>query len=171
MKKILLIMTIFAIYVNIYAADNGTNMQDVRVNKETPFMALVKLKSLESKLDFQRAKKYIDVACVYSKYEEDISGKKSEIDPKSAESEWKENLTKIYNLGHTKKFQNFHITNFYDYEIEEIINDTLGKAVVIMQDNNENIERKKITYNFERRNGQWVVVEHKSEILPGKALE
>ncbi len=115
-----------------------------QLNNETPFMAIVKLLSAEQTLNFEEARKYIDVNQVYSKYPES----------RNPEMEWMELLRSNYNLGKDPKFSNS--INFYKYNIKEFISGE--NAVVSLKSKKSNSHIKEIIYKLLLINDQWTVV-------------
>ena len=64
--------------------------------KDTPTVTVVKLKSAEALMNFEEAKKYIDLQKVF----------KENPEPQNVEKEWKEVVALFYNMGNDKKFTN-----------------------------------------------------------------
>lgn len=111
--------------------------------EETPFMVVVKLKSAEKSLDYDKAMEYIDVNQVYAISEDPIS-------------DWKKMLKFYFNLGKDKKFSNSF--NYSEYIIKEKIND--DRAFVIFKGEGKGLT-KEIKYVLENRNNHWIVIDIK----------
>lgn len=111
----------------------------------TPLESVIKLQSAESLLNFEEAKKYIDLKKVFKD------------NPESAdvEKEWKEMITFFYNLGKDKKFTNQF--EYYDYKIVQSIDK--NRAEVKFIPNRKN--KKKIFYSLELKNNTWIVIDIK----------
>jgi len=123
------------------------SMSSCSVNKtvklETPFVTVVKLIDAEQALHLEEAMQYIDVEQVYSKL-----GSKNPIE------DWKTLIKFNNNLGKDKKFSNNF--GYYNYDIEETVNNNNASVCFKSKDNNASI--KMITYGLEKRQKKWVVV-------------
>ncbi len=104
MKKICIIIVLIIESVFLFSCRKSIT------NVDTPFMTVVKLLASEQNLNYDEARKYIDVNLVYSAYP-------NSIDPAK---EWKELLLFNNNLAKDHKFSNS--IDFSKYEIEEVIN-------------------------------------------------
>lgn len=112
---------------------------------ETPFMVVVKLNAAQEILDFDKAKQYIDIKAVFSKYPESVN----------PEKEWKELLRFQYTLGEDKKF-----TNSFNYSAYDISESVLGKTAKIefIPSEMPNNRDSRIIYQLELRNNKWIVI-------------
>ncbi len=119
------------------------NGQDVNM-KDTPIITVIKLQSSEVLLNFDEAKRYIDVEKVYGKNPES----------KDPQEEWKEMVTFFYNIGTNKKFTNQF--KYFDYNIIEMTNGSTAK-VNFTAINNE-VMIKEIVYSLDKLNDRWKVV-------------
>ncbi|MBP2832611.1 hypothetical protein J8281_10485 [Aquimarina sp. U1-2] len=115
--------------------------------KERPLTTVIKLQSAESILNFEEAKKYIDVKAVFEKYP----------GSKNPEKEWKEMVSFFYNLGNNKKFTSQF--KYYNYNVTETI--SKQSANVIFTSINKEVKIKKIFYSLEMREENWIVIEIK----------
>jgi len=88
----------------LFTACERRNRQDSNI--ESPFSVVIKLQSAEALLQFDKAKKYIDIESVYSKYIEDST--------KTAEDIWKDYLNFNYSISSSSpKFTN--VFKYYNY--------------------------------------------------------
>lgn len=133
MKAIVIMLTVlFACSTNAGLVDN-----------DTPLMVVIKLQSAEAQLNFDIAKKYVNVEKVYN----DFPG---ELD---AEEKWKE-IQKFYStIGKSKKFTNQ--IAYFKYRIDETIKN--NTATVTFTALNEKAMVKEIVYTLEREE-KWMVV-------------
>ncbi len=136
MKNLILLFLLASCYI-------GCKGQD-KMMEETPLVSVIKLKSAEAVLNFEEAKKYIDLDKVFEKSPE----------PRDVEKQWKEMVTFLYNLGNDKKFTNQF--KYFNYRISEVIDQP--KAQVVFTAINEDSQIKKITYSLDMRDEKWLVV-------------
>ena len=113
--------------------------------KETPIITVIKLQSSEALLNFDEAKKYIDI--------EEVFGKNPE--SKNPQEEWKEMVTFFYNLGNNKKFTNQF--KYFNYNITETINSS--KSKVKFKSINQESRIKEIIYSLDKLDNRWIVVD------------
>ncbi|MBG6130740.1 SepF-like predicted cell division protein (DUF552 family) [Aquimarina sp. EL_43] len=132
------------IVIFLLALHIGCNSQNKNM-KETPLVSVIKLKSAEAVLNFEEAKKYIDLDKVFEKSPE----------LRDVEKQWKEMVTLFYNLGNDKKFTNHF--KYFNYRISEVVKQS--KAEVIFAKINKESQVKEIVYSLENREENWVVVD------------
>ena len=113
---------------------------------ESPLVTVIKLNSAESLLDFEEARKYLDVEKVYSK------NKEANV---SAEQAWKEYIRFGYNLGQDNKFTNAF--KYHNYNIKESQSGNKGK--VVFEALNSKSKIREIIYHLESIEGRWKVVD------------
>tara|TARA_B110000977_G_scaffold199479_1_gene286994 strand:- start:1546 stop:1971 length:426 start_codon:yes stop_codon:yes gene_type:complete len=118
--------------------------QDVSM-KETPIITVIKLQSSEALLDFDEAKKYIDIEKVFGKNPES----------KNPQEEWKEMVTFFYNLGNDKKFTNQF--KYFNFDITETIDSS--KSKVKFKSINQESRIKEIIYSLDKLDDRWIVVD------------
>jgi hypothetical protein len=124
MKNILLLTSILILFSSC-EKDNNPKM------KESPLAIVIKLKSAEALINFEEAKKYIDLKRVFEKITE----------PLDAEEEWKKINTFFHSLGTNKKFTGQF--KYFNYKINEIINKS--NATVTFTSINKDAQIKKIS--------------------------
>ncbi len=122
-------------------------MSCIRAQDDTPLITVIKLQSAERILNFEAAKRYIDINRVYSKHPESTS----------PEKEWRTMLEFFYNIGQDNKFTNAF--DYHAYRIQEEIKK--NKAVVSFISENPKSGIKKIKYTLELQENRWVVVDIK----------
>jgi len=122
----------------------GCNRQKQEV-KEKPLIAVIKLQSAEANLNFEEAKKYIDVKSVFGKHPES----------KNPEKEWKDMVSFFYNLGNNKKFTSQF--KYYNYDITESVDNSKARISFIAIDKGSRI--KEINYTLYRINDKWKIVD------------
>lgn len=135
--KNLIIIILVILSVNCKGQDNRM--------KNSPIVTVIKLQSAESLLNFEEAKKYIDLKKVF----------KDNPESTDVEKEWKEMITFFYNLGKDKKFTNQF--KYYDYNIIELIDESKAEVKFIPIDQ----DSKKIFYSLELKNNTWIVIDIK----------
>jgi len=113
--------------------------------KETPIITVVKLQSSEALLNFDEAKKYIDI--------EEVFGKNPE--SKNPQEEWREMVTFFYNLGNNKKYTNQF--KYFNFNITETINSS--KSKVKFKSINQESRIKEIIYSLDKLDDRWIVVD------------
>ena len=115
------------------------------VMKNTPIVTVIKLQSSEALLNFDEAKRYIDIEKVYGKNPES----------KNPQEEWKEMIAFFYNLGNDKKFTNQF--KYFNYDITEIIESS--KSKVKFKNINKDSRIKEIIYTLDKLHNSWIVVD------------
>ncbi len=130
------------ITILLFVLFTGCNGQNIDM-KETPLISIIKLKSAEAVLNFEEAKKYIDLSKVFKKSP----------DSKNIEKEWKETITTLHNLGKDKKFTNQF--KYFNYSITEEIKGKNAKVNFVPNDKNSNL--KKIIYSLKVIDSSWKV--------------
>ncbi|MEO1033722.1 MAG: hypothetical protein AAFX55_20220 [Bacteroidota bacterium] len=123
---------------------NCNNKQNNEMTN-TPLITVIKLKSAEAILDFEEAKKYIDLQKVFEENSES----------RNIEKEWKEMLTPFYNIGNDKKFTNQF--KYFNYNINENVEG--DKAKVSFEAHNKEAQVKKIIYFLDKLNDMWIVID------------
>lgn len=134
MRRFILISLIFLL---VSCKEEHNDMED------TPIVTVVKLKSAESLMNFEEAKKYIDLQKVFEENPES----------QDIEKEWKEMLTFFYNIGNDKKFTNHF--KYFDYSIKEDVEG--DKAKVSFLPYNKEAQVKKTIYFLDKLNDRWIV--------------
>ncbi|UOB17664.1 hypothetical protein [Abyssalbus ytuae] len=135
MKNLIMILLV-VLSVSCNGQDN--NMKD------TPIVTVIKLQSSEALLNFDEAKKYIDVEKVFGENPES---------KKSPQEEWKEMVTFFYNLGDNKKFTNQF--KYFNYNITETID--VSNAKVKFAAINQDSHIKEIIYSLDKIKDRWKV--------------
>ena len=117
------------------------------VSKEGPLAVVIKLIDSEENLDFEEARKYIDLNSVY--------GSLTNGDNSSHDDIWKEFLETKYNVGKMKKFSNkFKYRNFII--IESIKSNEF--AEVSFSAKNKGAKIQKILYELAIMDASWKVI-------------
>ncbi|WP_103863400.1 hypothetical protein [Aquimarina sp. I32.4] len=111
--------------------------------KETPLMSVIKLQAAEAVLNFEEAKKYIDLDKVFEKFPESHD----------VEKQWKEMITVLHNLGNNKKFTNQF--KYFNYTITENVNNSKAKVSFVAIDKGSKI--KEISYSLYEIDNKWKV--------------
>lgn len=112
---------------------------------QSPIVTVIKLQSAEALMNFEEAKKYIDLNRVFEENPESHD----------VEKEWKEMVTFFYNVGNDKKFTNQF--KYFNYNITETIDDS--KAKVKFTPINQNNQIKEIIYSLDKLDDSWKVVD------------
>lgn len=136
MKKIIIVF-LFFVTVSCKSQNN--------VMKDTPIVTVIKLQSSEALLNFNEAKRYIDIEKVYGKNPES----------KNPQKEWQEMVTFFYNLGNNNKFTSQF--KYFNYDITEIIESS--KSKVKFKSINKDSQIKEIIYTLDKLNNNWIVVD------------
>ena len=130
---------IFLIASSVSCKGQYSNMGD------TPLVTVIKLQSAEALLNFEEAKKYIDLEKVFEENPES----------NDVEKEWKEMLTFFHNIGKDKKFTNQ--LKYFNYDIREEIKG--NKAEVSFAAYNKEAHIKEIIYSLDKLKDRWRVID------------
>lgn len=134
MKKIYILIIVTSCF---FISCNNVN----KIN--SPLAIVIKFQAAETLIDFEQAKKYIDLNKAYSNH------------PKSLNPElaWKQSVGFLYNLGKDKKFTN--IFKYYEYDIRETI--TKDNATISFKALSSDARIKEIQYVLEIQNNDWKI--------------
>jgi len=136
-NKFLILLWLILVAIS---CNNKKNMQA----QNSPLATVVKLQTAEFLMDYDEAKKYIDINSVY--------GRENLVDSLSPEQAWIEMVTFMSNSTDKKFTRQF---KYFDYDVIETMDG--NKAEVFFKP--KNIANKGITYKLELRKNNWIVYE------------
>jgi len=139
LMKVILAISAVSLFL-FQSCKNEQKLKDI----ESPLTAVIKMHSAEQLLEFEEAKKYVDVNKIY---------KDPTNDSMTAEDVWKSMLVSENNLSNSRKFTNQF--KYFNYDITELI--TGANAEVIFKSKSENASIQSIIYQLVLGKDNWIV--------------
>lgn len=131
-------------FILLFSLFQGCKNERRNKDLESPLATIIKMQSAEQLLEFEEAKKYVDVNKIYKDPDNDTA---------SAEDIWKSMLVFQNNLGKSNKFTNQ--VKYFNYHIVESVNGENAEVFFNAKDRDATIQS--IIYKLTLINGSWIV--------------